>query len=110
MLITEKEKMQTEKTQTATMKAVRIHGYGNSSVLSYEDAPIPEILPDEVLIRVYASGVNPIDWKIREGHMKGQVPYKFPFTLGWDVSGTVEKTGSLITSFKQGDNVIACFD
>lgn len=53
-----------------TMKAVRIHNYGDVNVLSYEDAPIPEIGPEEVLIKVHAAGVNPIDWKIRQGYRK----------------------------------------
>jgi NADPH:quinone reductase-like Zn-dependent oxidoreductase len=90
-----------------TMKAVRIHGYGDSSVLKYEEAPMPSIHPDEVLIKVFAAGVNPVDWKIREGYMKERMHYDFPLTLGWDVSGTIERIGSLVTIFKEGDVVIA---
>ena len=52
------------------MKAIRIHNYGGSEVLQYEDAPRPEPQAGELLIRVHAAGVNPIDWKVREGHMK----------------------------------------
>ena len=53
-----------------TMKAVRFHSYGGPEVLMYEDAPLPETGPNEILIRVYAAGVNPVDWKIREGFGK----------------------------------------
>ncbi len=88
-----------------TMKAVRIHEYGNSGVLKYEDAPVPEIGPDEVLVRVRACGVNPVDWKIREGYMAQMGRTILPLTLGWDVAGTVEKTGTLVKRFRQGDPV-----
>jgi NADPH:quinone reductase-like Zn-dependent oxidoreductase len=110
MLTGEKQKKEDiikRKRPGSTMNAVRIHNYGDSAVLSYEEAPIPEILPDEVLIKVCAAAVNPVDWKIREGYMKDHLPHTFPLTLGWDVSGTVEKTGSLIGLFKKGDTVIA---
>ena len=50
------------------MKAVRIHAYGDNSVLQFEDAPKPEVKADEALVRVVAAAVNPIDWKIRQGH------------------------------------------
>jgi hypothetical protein len=53
-----------------TMKAIRIHNYGGPEVLKYEDAPRPTPQAGEVLVRVHAAGVNPIDWKVREGHMK----------------------------------------
>lgn len=88
------------------MHAVMIHQYGDSNVLQYEETQIPSIRPDEVLIKVHAAGVNPIDWKIREGHRKDNTR-KLPFIPGWDVSGTVEQTGSLISQFKKGDVVFA---
>jgi NADPH:quinone reductase-like Zn-dependent oxidoreductase len=87
------------------MKAVRIHAFGNSGVLKYEDAPLPEIGPDEVLVKVHACGVNPVDWKIREGFMEPMVHHTLPLTLGWDVAGTVEKTGNLVKRFKKDDPV-----
>ncbi len=87
------------------MKAVRIHEYGNSSVLQYEDVPMPIIESNEVLIRVVAASVNPVDWKIREGYLKEMIPYEMPLTLGWDVSGVVESVGSNVTRFKEGDAV-----
>ncbi len=95
------------------MKAVRIHNYGGPEVLHYEDAPRPEPQAGEVLIRVHAAGVNPIDWKVREGHMKDFWPHKLPLILGWDVSGTVEKVGpgpAAAGRFKKGDEVYSLPD
>jgi NADPH:quinone reductase-like Zn-dependent oxidoreductase len=89
----------------AIMKAVRIHAYGGSEVLSYEDAPLPAIAEDDVLIRVHAAAINPVDWKIREGHLQGFIDYDFPLILGWDVSGVVEAVGASVTTFKPGDEV-----
>jgi NADPH:quinone reductase-like Zn-dependent oxidoreductase len=87
------------------MKAIRIHEFGGPQVLKLEEAPRPVPAADEVLIRVYASGVNPIDWKIREGLRKEKFPTNFPLIPGWDVSGEIEETGSEVTSFKKGDEV-----
>jgi NADPH:quinone reductase-like Zn-dependent oxidoreductase len=87
------------------MKAVRIHEYGNSEVLRVEDIPIPEIKDDEVLIKIYATSVNPVDWKVREGMVKWRNLHQLPLTLGWDVSGVIDKTGSKAQKFKVGDEV-----
>ncbi len=87
------------------MKAVRIHKFGNSGVLKFEEAPEPEIGPDEVLVKVYACGVNPVDWKIREGLTEKMAHHRLPLTLGWDVAGTVESTGALVKRFGRGDAV-----
>ena len=69
------------------MKAVRVHNYGGPEVLRFEDAPRPTPGSDELLIRVYAASVNPIDWKVRAGYMKcfadhvGLGPHRFPDTV-----------------------------
>jgi NADPH:quinone reductase-like Zn-dependent oxidoreductase len=89
------------------LKAVRIHSQGDSSVLIYEDAPMPSILPDEVLIKVHSAGVNPVDWKIRMGFGDYRNAYNFPLILGWDVAGTIESVGPLIKKFNAGDIVFA---
>jgi NADPH:quinone reductase-like Zn-dependent oxidoreductase len=89
------------------MKAVRIHEYGSATVLQYEDAPVPDIGPDGVLIRVRAAGVNPVDWKIRKGLMQAVRPLQFPAVVGADVAGTVERVGPLVTRFKPGNAVVA---
>jgi NADPH:quinone reductase-like Zn-dependent oxidoreductase len=92
------------------MKAIRIHAYGGPDVLKYEDAPIPEIGPDGVLIRVRAAGVNPVDWKVRKGLMTAVRPLQFPAIMGADVSGTVERVGNLVSRFKPGNAVVARVD
>jgi NADPH:quinone reductase-like Zn-dependent oxidoreductase len=61
----------------------------------------------EVLVRVHAAGINPVDWKIREGHLKEMLHHTLPLVLGWDVSGVVESLGSAVTRFKVGDEVFS---
>jgi len=87
------------------MKTVRIHNYGSKDILRYEDAPVPEIDADEILVRVVAAAVNPVDWKIREGYLKGKLPHAFPLTLGWDVAGVVDAVGRNVQRFSPGDAV-----
>lgn len=87
------------------MKAVRIHQYGTRDVLSIDDIPVPDIAPDEVLVRVVAASVNPVDWKIRAGYLAQIIPHPLPLTLGWDVSGVVEAVGDAVTTWKVGDAV-----
>lgn len=91
----------------ATMMAVRIHEYGGPDVLRLEDAPVPVPAAGEVLIRVHAAGINPVDWKTREGRLKGRVEHRLPLILGWDVAGVVETLGPGVTQFKTGDAVYA---
>jgi len=90
-----------------TMKAVRIHRFGGPEVLTYEDAPRPRIAEDDLLVRVHAAGVNPVDWKIREGRLQQFLQHKLPLVLGWDFSGVVEEVGSAVEGFKPGDEVYA---
>jgi len=71
------------------IKAVRITQYGGSEQLKYEEAPLPEIGPGHVLAKVRYAGVNPVDWKIREGYMKQARPASFPLTLGQDFAGEI---------------------
>ena len=87
--------------KTQMMKAVRIHVFGGPEVLKYEDTIRPEPERGEVLVKVHASGVNPVDWKIMEGLFKTR---KLPLTLGWDFSGVVETAGP-DAGFKKGDAV-----
>ena len=88
------------------MKAAVIHEYGGPEVFKYEDAPRPEPADDEVLVRVMAAGVNPVDAYVRQG-MLAQRGLKTPLIIGYDIAGVVEKAGAKITKFKSGDAVYA---
>lgn len=88
------------------MKAVRIHDYGGSDVLAYEDVPSPEPADDEVLVHVRAASASPIDWKTREGYLR-QWGYDLPMplVLGRDFAGDIVGVGKDVTEFKVGDAV-----
>jgi NADPH:quinone reductase-like Zn-dependent oxidoreductase len=86
------------------VKAVRYHDYGGPEVLCYEDAPIPEPGPPDVLVRVHAAAVNPADRQIRAG-LRFRLEKPFAFIPGCEVSGVVEQTGSDVTQFAVGDGV-----
>ena len=76
------------------MKAIRIHNYGGPKVLRNEDAPRPRVKNGEVLVRVHAAGVNPLDWKVRAGDLKKFIQHKLPLIPGRDVSGIVAEVGA----------------
>jgi NADPH:quinone reductase-like Zn-dependent oxidoreductase len=84
------------------MKAMRVHEYGGPEVLRYEDAPPPIPGPGEVLVRVHAVSVNPVDWKVRAGHVKNWLPYTLPMIPGWDFSGVIESVGPEAVPSAQG--------
>jgi len=92
---------------SATMKAIVAHEYGGPEVLKYEDAPRPEPKEDEILVRVIAAGVNPVDGMIRSGMFAKDKKLASPMILGGDIAGVVEKTGARITKFKKGDSIYA---
>ncbi len=83
------------------MKAVRIHDFGDPSVLRYEEVPVPEPAAGEVLVKITAAGLNFIDTY----HRQGWYPLPRPFILGQDGAGVVEKVGAGVTEFKPGDQV-----
>ncbi|MEH2096568.1 NAD(P)-dependent alcohol dehydrogenase [Nostoc sp.] len=87
------------------MKAMVIRRYGAAEVLQYEDVEQPKIEPTQLLVKVRASSVNPIDWKIRQGMLSLIVGNKFPKILGFDVAGDVVEVGSGVTRFKPGDAI-----
>jgi NADPH:quinone reductase-like Zn-dependent oxidoreductase len=94
-------------TKTQNMKAVRMHHYGGADVLRFENAPRPEPGDGELLIRVHAAAVHPVDWKIREGNLTARLAYPLPFIPGWDVSGTVAAAGPGVTKFQKGNEVFS---
>src|SRR5436190_1002753 len=89
-------------TTMGTMKAVHIHEQGGLEVLRYEDVPVPEPRTKEVLVRVHAAGVNPVDWKIREGDL-GKIA--LPAIMGTDFSGEIEALGPEVAEFRVGEAV-----
>jgi NADPH:quinone reductase-like Zn-dependent oxidoreductase len=92
------------------MKAIVVHQYGGPEVLKFEDYPNPVAGSGEVLVRVAAASVNPLDYKRREGLTKDYYPIRFPGLIGVDVSGTVAKLGPGAESFSVGDQVFAMAD
>ena len=90
-----------------TMNAVRIYAYGGPELLHDEEIPRPLFNPDDILIRVRSAGVNPVDWKVREGHLQGFLNHRLPLILGWDVSGEVVEVGPKAAGFSIGDAVYA---
>lgn len=89
------------------MKAIVMKEYGGPEVLNYGDYPDPTPGPGEVLIKVAAASINPIDLIQRAGGTKAYFPLEFPNVIGWDVSGTVSKLGPGVTDFAVGDRVFA---
>lgn len=87
------------------MRAIRVSGYGGPEQLKLERIERPQPQAGEVLLRVYAAGVNPIDWKIRQGLLKEFMPMTFPYTPGIEVAGVVEETGPGVTTFGIGQAV-----
>ena len=92
-----------------TMNAVRIHEFGGPDVLQLEDAPIPEPNAGQILIKVHAAGVNPVDGKIRTGKFKRFRP-RLPAILGRDFSGVIVRLGEDVTDWKIGDEVFGMLD
>ncbi len=89
------------------MKAVVLYEYGPPSNLKYEDFPDPKPAEGEVLVRVSATSVNPVDYKMRSGAAKERFPVQFPGVLGRDLAGVVREVGAGVTSFEPGDRVFA---
>lgn len=88
-----------------TMTAARVHEFGGFDVIRIEEAPMPEPKPDQVLIRMRAASVNPIDWKFVDGRLPTYGT--LPFVLGWDGAGDVVAVGSDVTDLEVGDAVYA---
>ena len=92
------------------MKAAVIRRYGNNDAVSVADIDIPTLGATDLLVRVHAASVNPVDIKTRDGKLKTLLKYRFPLVLGNDLSGVVSDLGSRVTRFKKGDAVYARVD
>ncbi|TDB77066.1 NADP-dependent oxidoreductase [Micromonospora sp. KC723] len=88
------------------MKAIAIDAYGSADRLALRDLPDPPVGPDTVLVRVRAAGVNPVDWKVREGLLAAAIPGHFPLVPGWDAAGVVAAVGPAVSGFSVGDEVV----
>lgn len=89
------------------MKAVAYETFGGSEVLRVVDRPDPHIGPDVVLVKVVAAGLNPVDYKIRQGHLQGLIDTHLPAVPAWDVAGVVVKLGLDTPEFAAGDEILA---
>ena len=89
------------------MKSVQIKGYGGSEVveINRNAPPLNDPSVGMVLVKVKTAGINPADWKIREGYMQKMIPLQFPSTMGMDFSGVIEKVGNSVPDLKRGDEV-----
>ena len=87
------------------MRAIAVNQWGGRDRMELLEVEPPPVAPDGVLVRVRAAGLNPVDYKVREGHLADKFPHHFPVVLGWDVAGTVEELGGGVTRFAVGDRV-----
>src|SRR5262245_36174704 len=92
------------------MRAMRMHDFGGPEVLHLDDVPVPDPTPQQVRIRVRATGINPFDWKLREGRMRGRIDLNLPYTPGFDAVGTIDRVGTAVTGWKVGDEVLAALN
>jgi NADPH:quinone reductase-like Zn-dependent oxidoreductase len=89
------------------MKATRLHAYGDADQFKYDDAPAPVAGAGEVLVKIEASGLNPVDLYVRQGYLAKNIPLEFPAIIGLDAAGIVAGVGAGVTGFAIGDRVVA---
>lgn len=89
------------------MKAAVYDEFGGPEKIQIREVAVPEVKEGEVLVRIKAAGVNPVDYVVREGYLKDALPYQFPVIPGWDVAGVVEERGFSARRFNVGDEVYA---
>ena len=92
------------------MKAMQYRDYGTPDQLQLVDVPMPRPEPTQLLVRVLATSVNPIDWKLHNGQYRHIMPVRFPSIPGFDLAGEVTEVGAQVTRFKPGDRVFAMLD
>ncbi|HYE34188.1 NAD(P)-dependent alcohol dehydrogenase [Methylocaldum sp.] len=90
------------------MKAMQYIGYGDPSKLRMAEVPRPKPSPDQLLVKVAAGSVNPVDWKLHDGSLRFLVPVRFPSIPGFDLAGDVVEAGANVRRFRPGDRVMAC--
>ncbi|MEG0373354.1 MAG: NADP-dependent oxidoreductase [Enterococcus sp.] len=88
-------------------RAIVIKNYGHADQLEESKVELPELGEHQVLVKVHATSVNPIDWKLREGYLAQMMPWEFPITLGWDVAGEIAAIGSEVKNWQVGQKVFS---
>ena len=87
------------------MRAIAIHDFGGPERLELIESPLPPVADDDVLLRVRMAGINPVDWRIRNGQFRQFLPCEFPLILGREASGVVEAVGAGVTTLRPGQRV-----
>lgn len=93
--------------EVVPVKAIVINQYGGADELQEAQVPDPVPAAHQVVVRLAATSINPIDWKLREGYLKKMFDWSFPIILGWDVAGVITEIGDQVTGWKKGDRVFA---
>ncbi|GCF92964.1 NADPH:quinone reductase [Enterococcus florum] len=88
-------------------RAIVIEEYGHEDQLKEQTITLPELGEHQVIVKVHATSINPIDWKLREGYLQQMMPWSFPIILGWDVAGEIVEIGEAVTGWKPGDHIFA---
>jgi len=88
------------------MKAARLHAFGDVDQIHYDDIPVPVPGAGEVLVKIEASSLNPVELYVRQGYLEKMVPLALPAIMGLDLAGTVIETGAGVVGYKAGDRVI----
>ncbi|WP_058306137.1 NADP-dependent oxidoreductase [Gracilibacillus massiliensis] len=89
------------------MKAIVIEQYGGKEQLKMQELDKPTPGENQVVVKLHATSINPIDWKLREGYLQEMLPFEFPIVLGWDAAGIIDEVGEGVKDFKVGDRVFA---
>ncbi|MCG7381631.1 NADP-dependent oxidoreductase [Paenibacillus sp. ACRRY] len=89
------------------MKAVVINQYGSKEELVEQEVNKPRAEANQVVVKLEATSINPIDWKLREGYLKQMFDWEFPIILGWDAAGVITEIGSNVSKWKVGDRVFS---
>lgn len=89
------------------MKAIIIEQYGGKDQLIGQEVPKPSASENQVIVKLFATSINPIDWKLREGYLRAMLPFEFPIILGWDAAGVIDEVGVNVRNYKIGDRVFA---
>ena len=88
-------------------RAIVINEYGDKERLEEATVTLPTVGADHVLVKVAATSINPIDWKLREGYLQQMFSWEFPIILGWDVAGEIVEVGQDVKDYQIGDRVFA---